>query len=249
MGSAMSSSIDKSAEAERLAAQMTLLEHLEEVRDRLVKAAITVFVTTLLAAAFTPQLLKLLITPYGNKLQVLGPTEGIAIYFRVALTAGLVLAMPVLIYQFLMFILPGLEDNEKRYVFWGVPAATLLFLIGVSFAWFILLPTAIGFLSNWQTGEEGAFTHEWQSQKYIPFITSVIFWIGLSFETPLIIFIMAKLNLVTPQFLLKQWRFAVVIIAIAAAMITPTVDPFNMALVMLPLVVLYGLSILLSYLA
>jgi sec-independent protein translocase protein TatC len=243
----MSNSISSLNEtAERLAGQMTLLGHLEEMRDRLVKCAITVFVTTLVTAAFTPQILELLISPYGQKLQVLGPTEGISIYFRVALTAGLVLAMPVLVYQLLMFVLPGLEEHEKKYVFWGVPAATLLFLIGVAFAWFILLPAAIGFLSGWQTD---VFLQVWQSQKYIPFVTSVIFWIGVAFETPLIIFILAKLKLVTPQFLAQQWRFAVVIIAIAAAMITPTVDPFNMALVMAPLFALYGLSILLSYLA
>jgi sec-independent protein translocase protein TatC len=145
-----------------------------------------------------------------------------------------------------MFILPGLEESEKRYVRWGVPVATLLFLIGVAFAWFILIPTAIGFLSTFQ---DDIFRAEWQSQKYIPFVTSIVFWIGISFETPLILFIMTKLGLVTPQFLMKQWRFAVIIIAIVAAMITPTVDPFNMALVMLPLFALYGLSILLSYLA
>ncbi|GAB4445925.1 MAG: twin-arginine translocase subunit TatC [Anaerolineae bacterium] len=231
---------------EQLSGDMSLLGHLEELRDRLIKSAIALGVCTVLAAIFTTQILELLIAPYGHKLQVLGPTEGISIYFRVALTAGAVLAMPFLIYQFLMFILPGLEPNEKRYVFWGVPAAFSLFLIGVAFAWFILLPSAIGFLSSWQTD---VFIQEWQSQKYIPFITSLIFWIGLSFETPLIIFIMAKLDLVTPQFLIKQWRFAIVIIAIIAAMITPTVDPFNMALVMLPLIVLYGFSILLAYLA
>jgi len=246
MSTTSSNSSQLDAQADRLAAQMTLLGHLEELRDRLVRAGIAVFVSTIIAAIFTKQILELLIYPYGNKLQVLGPTEGIAIYFRVALTAGLVLSMPFLIYQFLMFILPGLEDNEKRYVYWGVPVAFFLFLVGVAFAWFILLPSAIGFLSSWQTD---IFKQEWQSQKYIPFITSLIFWIGLSFETPLIIFIMAKLNLVTPQFLIKQWRFALVLIAIAAAMITPTVDPFNMALVMFPLAVLYGISILLAYLA
>jgi sec-independent protein translocase protein TatC len=225
---------------------MSLLEHLDELRERLIKSAIAVFVTTLIAATFTSQILKLLIEPYGQQVQVLGPTEGISIYFRVALTAGLVLAMPVLIYQFLMFILPGLEDNERWYVFWGVPAATFMFLVGVAFAWFIMIPAAIGFLKTWQ---DELFLQVWQSQKYFPFVTSLLFWIGLSFETPLIIFILAKLGLVTPIFLLKQWRFAIVIIAIMAAMITPTVDPFNMALVMLPLIVLYGLSILLSYLA
>jgi sec-independent protein translocase protein TatC len=242
----MSSTTSLKKATEQLVSQMTLLEHLEELRDRLVKAAIAIFVGTLISAAFTTQVLEFLITPYGQRLQVLGPTEGITIYFRVALTAGLILAMPVLVYQFLMFILPGLEPNEKRYVAWGVPFATLLFLVGVSFAWFILIPAAIGFLSAWQPE---IFIQQWQSREYIPFVTSLVFWVGISFETPLIIFIMTKLGLVTPQFLMKQWRFAVVIVAIAAAMITPTVDPFNMGLVMLPLLVLYGLSILLSYLA
>jgi sec-independent protein translocase protein TatC len=231
---------------EQLVGQMSLLEHLEELRDRLVKAAIAVFVFTFLSAAFTTQILELLIAPYGQKLQVLGPTEGITIYFRVALTAGLVLSMPFLVYQFLMFILPGLEANEKKYILWGVPFATLLFLIGVLFAWYILTPAAVNFLSTWQPE---IFIQQWQSREYIPFVTSLVFWIGISFETPLIIFIMTKVGLVTPRFLIKQWRFAIVIIAIAAAMITPTVDPFNMGLVMLPLMILYGLSILLSYLA
>lgn len=232
--------------AEQLAGQMSLLEHLEELRDRLIRSAIAVFVGTLIAATFTKQILSLLISPYGSKLQVLGPTEGIAIYFRVALTAGLVLAMPFLVYQFLMFVIPGLEENEKRYVRWGVPFASILFLVGVAFAWFILIPAAIGFLSSWQTD---IFLQEWQSKQYIPFVTSLVFWIGVSFETPLILFIMTKLGIVSPQFLLRQWRFAVIIIAIMSAMITPTIDPFNMALVMLPLFALYGISILLSYLA
>lgn len=232
--------------AEHLASQMTLLEHLGEMRDRLVVAAIAVGIGAAISAIFTPQILELLISPYGQRLQIISPTEGIAVYFRVALTGGLILAMPILVYQFLMFILPGLEDNERQYVFWGVPAATLLFLVGVAFAWFILVPTAIGFLSTFLPE---IFSTEWRSREYIPFVTSLVFWIGLAFETPLIIFIMSKLKLVTPQFLIKQWRFAVVIIAIAAAMITPTPDPFNMALVMLPLFGLYGFSILLSYLA
>jgi sec-independent protein translocase protein TatC len=231
---------------ERLATEMTLLEHLEELRDRLVKAAAAVLIGTVISTIFTKQILEFLIAPYGQQLQLISPTEGIAVYFRVALTAGVILAMPFLIYQLLMFILPGLESNEKRYIIWGVPSATLLFLAGVAFAWFMLIPAAIGFLSSFLPD---VFDADWRSNEYIPFVTSLIFWIGVSFETPLIIFIMSKIGLVTPQFLIRQWRFAVLIIAIAAAMITPTPDPFNMALVMLPLFVLYGFSILLSYLA
>jgi sec-independent protein translocase protein TatC len=228
------------------ASQMTLLGHFDEVRFRLVRSFIVVLACTFIAAIFTPQLFDLLLAPYGDKLLVLKPTESIAVYFRVALTAGLAIAMPYLVYHVLMFILPGLEDNEKRYVFWGVPAATLLFFIGVSFAWFLMLPTAIGFLKSWQTD---IFIQQWQSREYIPFVLSMTFWIGVCFEIPLVIFIMAKVGLVTPKFLMQQWRFAIVIVAIIAAMITPTIDPVNMALVMAPLLGLYGLSILLAFLA
>jgi len=227
-------------------AELTLLGHFDELRVRLVRMGIAVLVCTFIAAAFTNQIFDLLLAPYGDKLLVLKPTESIAVYFRVAFTAGVALAMPYLIYHILMFILPGLEDKEKKYIVWGVPAATLLFLIGVAFAWFLMLPTAIGFLKSWQSD---IFLQQWQSREYIPFVLSMTFWIGVSFELPLVIFIMAKVGLVTPKFLVQQWRFAVVIIAIIAAMITPTVDPVNMALVMTPLLGLYGLSILLAYLA
>ncbi len=233
-------------EEERLSGQMSLLEHLDEMRDRIVKSFIAVVVATFIVAAITPQILAFLIEPYGQNLVLLGPTEGIAVYFRVALTGGLVLAMPYLIYHFLMFVVPGLTSDEIRYIKYGVPAATVMFLIGIAFAWFLLIPAAIGFLSSWQ---QDVFETQWQSRTYIPFVTSLIFWIGVSFETPLVIFILAKVGLVTPQFLINNWRFALIIIAIVSAMITPTVDPFNMALVMAPLAVLYGLSILLAYLA
>jgi len=225
---------------------MTLLDHFDELRDRLIRSFIAVIIATLFAAAFTDQILKFILVPYGESVTILGPTEGVSVFFRVALIGGLVVAMPYLVYHVIMFILPGLEETEKRYVVWGVPAVTIMFLIGAAFAWFVMLPAAIGFLKDWQPG---VFKPMWQANEYIRFVTSLVFWIGVSFETPLIIFIMAKIGLVTPRFLLKQWRFAVVIVAIIAALITPTVDFFNMALVMLPLLVLYGLSILLAYLA
>jgi sec-independent protein translocase protein TatC len=233
-------------EEETMGGAMSLLGHFEELRDRLVRSFIVVLAATFIVAIFTTQIFDLLLAPYGDRLLVLKPTESIAVYFRVALTGGLVVAMPYLIYQVLMFILPGLAEDEKKYIIWGVPSATLLFLIGVAFAWFLMLPTAINFLKTWQPE---IFIQQWQSREYVPFVLSLTFWIGVSFEIPLIIFIMAKVGLVTPKFLMQQWRFAIVIVAIIAAMITPTIDPFNMALVMLPLLSLYGLSILFAYLA
>ncbi len=225
---------------------MPLLEHLVELRNVLIKSVFALLVGTLVAAIFTPQILQFLIAPYGSTLQTIDPTENVSIYLRVSIMAGAVITMPIFVYLLWSFIAPGLERSEKRYVYIVVPGATVLFLIGVAFAWGIMLPAAIGFLSTFQSE---IFKSDWRADAYIPFVTSLMFWIGVSFETPLIIFFLAKLHVVTASMLLKGWRFAIVIIAVVAAMITPTVDPFNMLLVMAPLILLYFFSVLLAKLA
>jgi sec-independent protein translocase protein TatC len=225
---------------------MPIMGHLRELRGVLIKCAIVLVVTTALCFAFTTQILQFLIAPYGSILETIDPTENIVTYFRVALMGGAVLAMPFLVYFVWSFIAPGLEAKEKRYVRFIVPGATLLFLLGVAFAWGVMLPAAIGFLSSF---EPEIFRTSWRAAAYIPFVTSLMFWIGVAFELPLIVFFLAKLKIVTARKLLSWWRFAVVGAAIVAALITPTVDPFNMALVMGPLIFLYFLSILLAKLA
>jgi sec-independent protein translocase protein TatC len=222
---------------------MPLMGHLRELRNVLIKCAIALAVTTTISFAFTTQILQFLIAPYGSILETIDPTENVTTYFRVALVSGAVLAMPLLIYFIWSFIAPGLEAREKRYVRYVVPGATFLFLLGVTFAWGLMLPAAIGFLS---TFEPTIFKTSWRAAAYIPFVTSLLFWIGVAFELPLVIFFLAKLKVVTARKLLSWWRFAVVGAAIVAALITPTVDPFNMALVMAPLVFLYFLSIALA---
>ena len=225
---------------------MPLLEHLVELRNVLIKSVFALLIGTVLAAIVTPQILQFLIAPYGTTLQTIDPTENISIYLRVSIMSGAVITMPIFVYLLWSFIAPGLENKEKRYVRFVVPGATILFLIGVAFAWGIMLPAAIGFLSTFQSE---IFKSDWRADAYIPFVTSLMFWIGVSFETPLIIFFLAKLHIVTASMLLKGWRFAIVIIAVVAAMITPTVDPFNMLLVMAPLILLYFFSVLLAKLA
>jgi sec-independent protein translocase protein TatC len=225
---------------------MPLMGHLRELRNVLIKCAIALAITTTISFAFATQILQFLIAPYGSILETIDPTENITTYFRVALVSGAVLAMPLLIYFIWSFIAPGLEAKEKRYVRYVVPGATFLFLLGVAFAWGLMLPAAIGFLS---TFAPTIFKTNWRAAAYIPFVTSLLFWIGVAFELPLVIFFMAKLKIVTARKLLNWWRFAVVGAAIVAAVITPTVDPFNMALVMAPLVLLYFLSIVLAKLA
>jgi sec-independent protein translocase protein TatC len=226
--------------------RMPFMQHLVELRNRLIKSFVALIITTIVCAIFTPQILQFLIAPYGNILQTIDPTENVSIYFRVAIMAGAVLAMPVFVYQLWKFISPGLESKETRYIRILVPGATLLFLIGVGFAWGLMLPSAIGFLANFQSD---IFHTDWRADAYIPFVTSLLFWIGVSFETPLIIFFLAKIHVVTWKQLLKGWRIAIVVIAVVAAVITPTVDPFNMLLVMAPLIVLYFLSVILARLA
>jgi sec-independent protein translocase protein TatC len=191
-------------------------------------------------------LLKYLIKPYGTQLQILGPTESIVIYFRVALLAGAIFAIPYITFQLFMFIAPGLTRKEKRWIYLALPATTALFLTGVAFAWFIMVPAALGFLQNF---ESDIFRPEWTAERYIAFLTSLLFWIGVSFELPVVVFVLARLGIMGPQPLMHNWRLAVVIITIVAAVITPTVDPFNMLLVTAPLLALYVISIGLAAIA
>jgi sec-independent protein translocase protein TatC len=174
------------------------------------------------------------------------PTTNIVVFTKVALISGVALAMPVLVYQLISFIAPGLTRQEKRYLYFVLPGATLSFVVGVAFAYFVMLPTAIPFLKGF-LGD--IIEPTWFIDRYVSFITSLLFWVGLSFETPLLIFFLAKLGIITPAVLSRNRKYAVLIIAVLAAVITPTPDPFNMLLVMLPLILLYEIGILLAKLA
>jgi len=164
--------------------------------------------------------------------------------FRVALLIGGILAIPVITYHLLMFIIPGLTTRERRIILSALPAIFLLFLLGVLFTWAILIPPAIGFFNNFMPE---LFIAQWTADRYLGFVTALLFWMGVAFETPLIFFILSLLGVVTPRALIRNWRVAVVGSAVAAALITPTVDPINMMLVMGPLLALYTLSIILVF--
>lgn len=221
----------------------TILEHINELRIYLTRALIGLVIGTIVSFAFAQQVLEFIIDPYGDLLDVISPTEGIETYFKVALVCGVVLSMPWMLFQLWRFISPGLQKSEKRYVYIFVPSATLLFLIGVSFAWLVLLPAAITFLSTFMAD---VFEARWISREYISFATTFLIWIGVSFEMPLIIYFLARFGILGPTTLREQWRFAVVGIAVLAAAITPSIDPVTMLLTMVPLFILYGLSIILA---
>ncbi len=237
----MTNEVDK--EIKRLSDQMTLLEHLDEFRQRLIKVSVTILVTTLLSFIFAQQLVEILAQPIGGiqKMQAIDVTENISVFMKVSLMGGMILAMPVIVYQLIAFIVPGLTKSERRALFIVLPAATGLFLAGVAFAYFVMLPRAVPFLLNFLNIPTAP-----RPQTYFSFVTRLIFWIGVSFELPLIMAFLARLGMLTPKFLITNARYAIVLIAIAAALITPTPDPVNMVLVMAPLLILSGLGIILA---
>ena len=221
--------------------RMSLLEHLEELRGRLFKAALALVIGTVAGAAFASPALEFLKSPYGDQpFTALGPTDSVVSYFRVSLMLGAILSIPIVTYQILMFILPGLTRKERRMIITALPAITLLFLIGVLFTWYLLIPPAINFFAGFQPE---LFENFWTADRYLGFVTALLFWMGVAFEAPLIFFVVSLLGMVTARSLIKNWRVAVVGSAVAAALITPTVDPVNMMLVMGPLLTLYLLSI------
>ena len=230
----------------QLETSVPLLQHLEELRRRVFFAFGAIIVTTAISFVFAEWLIDFFAVPLGGKeaLVSIEVTENMSIYMRVALLSGFVLGMPVVVYQVLAFLLPGLETRERTWLLVGVPMASLLFAGGVAFTWFVLIPAAIPFLVNFLV-----ITTQVRPANYFTFITQLMFWIGIFFEMPLVAFLLARLKFITAQQLLNGWRYALVVIAIVAAGVTPTVDPVNMGLVMLPLVILYGISILLAALA
>jgi len=227
---------------------MTLADHLRELRERLLKSVIALVVGTAVGLAFAEQILKVLLAPYGpaKQLLVTSPISPLTNVFTVSVTTGAILALPFILYQALAFIFPGLLPHERRWVMIALPFGFGLFLLGVLFAFFVMLPAAVGFLTGIFPS---VFNVALTPDDYIPFVAGVMFWMGVAFEMPLIIFVLAKANVINANLLKRHWRWAVVIVAVLAALITPTPDPLNMTIVMVPLLLLYGLSIILAYLA
>jgi sec-independent protein translocase protein TatC len=195
---------------------------------------------------FTVPLMRYLTIPVGGleNLQAIEVTEEVGVFMRVALTSGIAIMLPYIAFELWLFAAPGLRPRERKYGLIGIPLATILFLSGIAFTYFVLLPAALPFL--------GSFTEIqqfWTARDYFGFVTGLMIWLGIFFEFPLVIYILTSMGLVQPAVLAKQWRFAIVIIAILAAAVTPTIDPVNMGLVMLPMSLLYFVSIGLSYIA
>lgn len=223
-----------------------LIDHLEALRGHVLRSVAVLTLTVLASTLFTRQAIEFLARPIGGieALQAIEVTESIGAFMRVALLCGVAIAMPYIGIEAFAFINPGLRRRERITILSAIPAATLLFVLGVGFAYYIMLPAALPFLLNF-LGISAAI----RPANYIRFITGLMFWIGISFQFPLIIYALAAIGVVNAGSLLRGWRFAILGIAILAAAVTPTIDPINMGLVMLPMIVLYFLSIGLARLA
>jgi sec-independent protein translocase protein TatC len=227
--------------------ELPLTEHLRELRSRLIKATLAVVLTTGISLTFAEQEVALLSRlAEGHPLIALKPTETFVAYIKVAFITGIAMSMPLLVYQLFRFIAPGLTRRERRLILVSLPAITLLFAGGVLFCYFIVLPSALEFLLNF--GKEHVTVTPTVSD-FLSFVTRFLMAMGLAFETPLIIFLLAKLGVATPRRLRRFRRWAYVLAFILAAIITPTPDPINQTIVAVPIILLYELGTLLARLA
>jgi len=227
-------------------AREEFVTHLEEFRMHLLRSVIALSLLVITSFWYAEPAMAFLAKPVGglDQLQAIQVTEEIGVFMRVAMTMGIAVAFPYIAFEFWLFAATGLKPREKKMALAGIPLAAFLFLTGMAFTYFVMLPAALPFLGSFTT-----IAQFWSAQEYFSFVTGLMLWIGFFFEFPLVIFVLSSIGLVEPKFLADQWRLAVVIIAVLAAAITPTVDPVNMGLVMAPMILLYFISIGLSYIA
>jgi len=223
-----------------------LLPHFEALRTQLIRAVVVLSLAVGVAFFFAQDLLDLLAQPVGglDKLVAVDVTESVGVFMRVSLLAGIAIISPYFYLELWLFIAPGIRARQRQVSLAMLPLAVALFLGGMWFCYAVMLPVALPFLSTFM-----GIASQWRPDSYYRFVTGLMLWIGIAFEFPILILILTIAGRVTPGMLLKHWRIAVIVIAVIAAVITPTVDPVNMALVMAPMIVLYFLSILLSFLA
>ncbi len=228
---------------------LTLFEHLQELRHRVVISALAVVAGLAVSAYFGEDIINFLKEPAEKRvdniqLQFIEPFELFVTYFRVALLGGLVIALPFIVFEALGFVTPGLKPGERKWLYGTAIGATGLFLGGVAFAYYVALPPALGFLLNFGNGDLAQ--PNIRIGSYIDFVTRLLFWTGVSFETPVVVMFLARFGIVRAGQLVRWWRLAVVAAFVVAAVVTPTIDPVTQSLVAGPIIVLYFVGIVLA---
>ncbi len=226
--------------------EMTLQEHLLELRDRIVKIVVGVVLGFILGAILVPTVLGN-ITAAANVsdrgLDIRSPADPVMIYFRIALYIAVGVTLPNIVYQVIAFLAPGLTRREKRFVFASIPFMLLLFVSGVAYGYFFAIPRALDFLSGFLSDY---IDFNIDAHETVSFYVALLLGLGISFQLPLIMFVVAKIGLLTPGQMRKWRKYAFLGIVIVAAIVTPTSDPINLALVAVPLYALYEVGIVIA---
>jgi sec-independent protein translocase protein TatC len=223
-----------------------VLVHLAALRGHLMRATAALVIVSIIVFQFSGILLDWLSAPIGGLegLQAIDVTEPIGVVMRVTMLSAFALTLPYIAFELLLFVAPGLSRRARITGFLAIPLVFIFFVAGMLFTYYYLLPPAVNFLLNFMDIPTIV-----RPSSYIGFATGLMFWIGLAFEFPLLSYVLAAMGLLPARWLGQNWRIAVVALAVLAAAITPTVDPVNMILVWLPLVVLYFLSVATASLA
>ena len=229
--------------------ELTFGQHLQELRKRLLYSIIAVIAGTAIAFPFWEKVVVWLKRPAqalnngeGVPLIATQVTEAFTTSFRVSILAGLILAFPIVLYQVVRFVAPGLTSKEQRYLLAFLPAVLLVFLAGVAFGYLVLTPQALPFLLSF--GGE-VVQPQIRVSSYVDVMVRLLFWMGIVFETPLIMLLLARIGIANARRFSRFRRYWIVVAFVLGAVITPTVDPVNQALVAIPLLVLYEVGIVL----
>jgi sec-independent protein translocase protein TatC len=227
-------------------ARMTLIEHLGELRSRIIKIGVAFFAVAVVAWFFRPQIFDFLLAPAPSlkgQLNVTAPTEALITDVKLTLYTAFLFTIPVLLYQIWAFVAPAVGDLGRAFTYTIITLASLLFLAGVAFGYFVVLPLGIDFLLGW-----GGDRYEQiiVSDKYLAFVTRFLLAFGIVFEFPAATYVGAKLELVDAPLLKRYRRHAIVLNFILAAALTPGQDPLSMILMAVPMVVMYELSIIIA---
>jgi sec-independent protein translocase protein TatC len=226
--------------------EMTLQEHLEELTSRIKKVVIAIVIGFIGGFILAGPLLRQIVD-YANVeasgLDIRGPAEPLTLYFKVAMYIAIALTLPFTVYQLIAFLAPGLTNKEKRVVYSALPFVSILFVAGVAYGFFVAAPRALQFLSTFMTG---VFSFTPDGAEVLNFFLTLMMGLGLAFQLPVVMFVLAKIGIVTAQKMREYRKYAYLVLVIVAAIITPSTDPVNMGIVALPLVILYEFGAIIS---
>jgi sec-independent protein translocase protein TatC len=243
------------------AGQMTFFEHLGELRNRIIWSTLAVIAGAVIGFFYRFQLVDIFVElAKPKKLTTFNAFDQFGVYMNLSIYVGLLLASPVIVYHIMAFLAPALEPESspgtleyeqelkvlksiKRSLYFFIPFVAISFAIGVAFAYYLVIPPAMHFLINFSEGQLEAVL---DAQKFIAFCTQILFWSGVVFELPIIIFLLAKIRLVTVRKLVGWWKWALVLSLVVAAFVTPSPDVFSQALIAVPVFGLYWLGVLMA---